>query len=191
MVADMRKTLPPEQRFAHVESWISEGPDEPEIDAYIQALTTEAEKLEGRLADTRAKIQQATEVRELRRRWFKTEGGVSVATAEITSTGTVVGEIPRGRTAVRLVLNAYPHDRKWRARDVLNVMIESGWATEKDLHSVQVALSRMFRKKELQRPEQGVYRLPPQPGESRPEGDGESANPGLQNQGPAQAGEGA
>lgn len=68
------------------------------------------------------------------------------------------GEIKRGRDAVRAVITSEPAGKHWRIPDVVKALHARGWPGND--HSVQVALSRMRRSGELERPDMGVYRLP-------------------------------
>jgi hypothetical protein len=141
--------------FDKIDVWLSSLHEE-DVLVQIKELETRASELLAeidKLANERERVEvdlaKANEILAMKRRWQKP--------APSSSTH---GAAPRrGREAVRAIINEDP-TRQWRPPDVLDALIERGWADEDDLHSVQVSLSRMFRNEELERPRRGVYRLP-------------------------------
>lgn len=66
------------------------------------------------------------------------------------------------RLAIEAVMKTDP-GRAWKLSAIRDALIQRKWLadTEEDYHRVQVAVSRMFRRNHLERPEIGHYRLPP------------------------------
>jgi hypothetical protein len=66
------------------------------------------------------------------------------------------------REAIEAVMKSDP-ERAWRLSEVRATLIARGWLpdTEESNHRLQVAVSRMFKRKQLERPQTGFYKLPP------------------------------
>jgi len=86
---------------------------------------------------------------------YRRHMGVPTAQGRLIENGETNGTPKRGRAAIRELLAGSP-DREWTTPLVAQELGLGKDAT----HGIQVALSRMFRNNELERPRMGVYKLP-------------------------------
>jgi hypothetical protein len=149
-----------------IETWLASLPDEA-VDAELADLEAQVEALQREIAVRR-------EVLEMKRRW---QGAPAAGTnnrhapappgrrladeEELPAHEERPGRM-RGKEAVLAVMRDKP-ESVWTLDALAEAMIARGWMdrTEDDRHALQVACSRMYRRKELRRMRPGVYRLHP------------------------------
>jgi hypothetical protein len=126
-----------------VDRWFAAMPEEA-IRAELQQLESERDELERRIEVRRQAIAL--------KRALKPEVRLPPSQLDAPAEN---GEPLRGRRAIREVLNANQHIRRWRIPDMLEAIRDRGWIA--NTHSVQVNLSRMYRDGELGKEGNGVY----------------------------------
>jgi len=149
-----------------IEGWLASLPEED--------VMAELHDLEGQLRELERQVALRREVLAMKRRWAADETSSEVEGPAVDSNGsgptvgTAVspdedpddGDVKRGKDAVLAVMREAP-DRAWSLDAILDAWESRTWIEDREgsRHSLQVAASRMFRRKELKRMRPGVYRL--------------------------------
>jgi hypothetical protein len=154
-----------------IESWLGSLPEE--------TVQAELAELEGRQRELQREIALRREALEIKRRWqegtLASEPSQNGRAPESDENELFPDDQPyededtrkRGKEAVLEIIGTAPN-RSWSLGELIGEMVERGWAedNEHDRHRLQVACSRMYRRKELRRMRPGVYRLHPRMMES-------------------------
>ncbi len=149
-----------------IQTWLASLPDEA-VEAELADLLAQIEDLQRQVAVRR-------EVLEMKRRWQGAPAGDTTDRRAPVQAGrrpAVEEELPaddervgrkRGKEAILAVMRDKP-ENVWTLDALAEAMVARGWMdrTEEDRHALQVACSRMYRRKELRRMRPGVYRLHP------------------------------
>jgi hypothetical protein len=156
-------------RFSKISEWLSGFPEE-EAEQEVQDLRRDVERVAeqieelqtvyGQLMLELTKAEQALRFREqlIRETEFATFG---VGPRSPLPDGGRARQRKRGKAAAMTIFEEGSPGMALRAADVRDLMVERGWMeADEDLHSIQVALSRLAREGKLERARQGVYRLP-------------------------------
>ena len=151
-----------------IEGWLASLPEED--------VMAELHELEGELRELERQVALRREVLAMKRRWTSDEVSPAVQVTIADSSGSAPSastgpspaedsddqEVKRGKDAVLAVMGEAP-DRAWSLDAILDAWESRTWIEDREgsRHSLQVAASRMFRRKELKRVRPGIYRLAP------------------------------
>ena len=149
-----------------IETWLASLPDD--------AVEAELADLEAQMQALQQQIAVRRELLEMKRRLQGAPAG------ETPDQGTSDGAVPkrgvehefpgdddraqrkRGKEAILAVMRDDP-ESLWSLDRLADALVARGWMdrSDDDKHALQVACSRMYRRKELRRMRPGVYRLHP------------------------------
>ena len=124
-----------------------------------------ADDVRSRIVELEKEMQErAAEIRFLSERlgeWEKFQGVLSGSLASSTSMTPVSenGQYPHKREAVLKVLGAEPL-RTFKLEEIRQEMVDRGWLPDDDAgtHALQVYISNMAKRNEVERPRKGFYR---------------------------------
>jgi hypothetical protein len=110
------------------------------------------------LEAARRQVQSIQELLAAYERWAEGRGKAALNGSD-AGAPTQPGSGGRGRASRVLIMQLLQQggeEMEWTTKDVRNGL---GLGEDSD-HGIQIALSRLFRSNELERPRKGVYRLP-------------------------------
>jgi hypothetical protein len=147
--------------IAELDDWLDRFPErevEQRLTSLEQqrvALLNRHTEIENELQAIGQEIAKASEALTMKRRWDE----LTLMRAAMGDAGKRSAPILRGREAILRVMQDDPVRVNWTIGDVHSALLERGWVNGTDTHTTQVNLSRMFRKGQIARPVQGIYRL--------------------------------